>query len=200
MMAIAVIAVLAAAGGAYYWFTRPTGLDALPGQSVIAPGGSLATVGDDSTVTVGLEISNTSDLELTLVRAEITPPSGMIPIRVTIVPTGSGNEGFNLSGELPEPVPITLGTDAPSGNAIVVGRYKVDCDDVLPTTAPTGERILITIQVDDQQRVEELTPPVIGDVPWLTASAHRLCNDPPSTAAPEPPDPPLPTSQESPAG
>jgi hypothetical protein len=89
-------------------------------------------------------------------------------------------------------VPVSLGTDA-SGRAIIAGRFKVDCGALQPVGAPTGEQILVTIQVGGQQRVEELTPPVIGDVPWLTASAHRICDDPPSTTAPDPPDPPLPT-------
>jgi hypothetical protein len=192
MMTLGVLAIVGLGAGVFYWFTRPTGLDALPGQSVIAPGGSLATVGDDGTVTVGLEISNISEVELTVVKAEITPPAGVTAIRVTIVPPGLENEGFALIGELPDPVPVSLGTDA-SGRAIIAGRFKVDCGALQPVGAPTGEQILVTIQVGGQQRVEELTPPVIGDVPWLTASAHRICDDPPSTTAPDPPDPPLPT-------
>jgi hypothetical protein len=199
MMTFGVLAILGLGAGAFYWFTRPTGLDSLPGQSVIAPGGSLVTVKEDNTVTVGLEISNISDVDLTVMKAEITPPAGVTVIRVTIVPPGPENEGFTLTGELPEPAPVALGAD-PIGRAIIAGRFKVDCRALLPVSAPTGEQILVTIQVDGQQRVEELTPPVIGDVPWLTASAHRICDDPPSTSAPEPPDPPLPSADESPAG
>jgi hypothetical protein len=192
MVVLGVVLLLGLAGGAVYWFTRPTGLDALPSQAVIAPGGSLATVEDDNTVTVGLEISNISELDLTLVDAKITPPAGVTAIRVTIVPPGPENEGFALDGELPELAPVRLGTDAAGRNAIIAGRFRVDCEALLPSDAPTGEQIMVTIQVGDQQRVEELSPPVIGDVPWLTASAHRVCTDPPSTAAPDPPDPPLP--------
>ncbi len=199
MMTLGVLAVLGLGAGAFYWFTRPTGLDAIPGQAVIAPGGSLATVEDDNIVTVGLEISNISGVELTVLKVEITPPAGVTAIRVTIVPPGPENEGFSLEGDLPEPAPVSLGSEA-TGRAIIAGRFKVDCKALLPAGSLTGEQILVTIQVGGQQRVEELTPPVIGDVPWLTASAHRICDDPPSTTAPEPPDPPLPTTDQSPAG
>ena len=72
MMSIAVLAILGLVAGAIYWFLRPTGLDTLPDQAVIAPGGSLATIEEDNTVTVGLEISNVSDVDLTVVKAEIT--------------------------------------------------------------------------------------------------------------------------------
>jgi hypothetical protein len=43
------------------------------------------------------------------------------------------------------------------------------------------------------EREEELTPPVVGDVQWLAASAQRVCTDPVPTGTqggdqPLPPD------------
>ncbi len=48
--------------------------------------------------------------------------------------------------------------------------------------------------------MEELTPPVIGDVPWLTASAHRICDDPTVDRGARAAGPTASAANESPAG
>jgi len=190
---ILVVLVLAAgAYGAYRWFNRPTGLAATPSPAVIAPGGFRASIGADNTITVGLEVRSVADAPLTLVAARIVPPSGLTGQAVTIVPPGEGNVGFTLEGPLPVAQPVTLGTSGADRNAVVAARFTVDCAALAAAGDPTGEQIFVTIRIGDQQRDEELTPPVVDDVPWLTATALRVCRDPLPTASPEPPLPPLP--------
>jgi len=190
---VAVVLVIGgAAYGAYRWFGRPTGLAAAPNPAVVAPGGFRASIGDGNTVTVGLEVRNVADLPLTLIDARVVPPPGLTALEVTIAPPGEGNVGFTLEGPLPAIAPVRLGTDGADRNAVVAARFSVQCDALPPPDAPTGEQIFVTVRVGDEQRDEELTPPVVDDVPWLTATARRVCRDPLPTASPEPPLPPLP--------
>jgi hypothetical protein len=180
--------VLALAAGAYWWFTRPTGLAALPNPAVVAPGGFRASVGDDRTITVGLEVRNVADDPLTLVAARIVAPAGLTETALSILSPGPENEGFSLAGPLPAVSPLRLGTNATERNAIVAARFTVNCPAVLGSTAPADEQIFVTIQVGQERREEEVTPPVVGDLPWLTATAQRACNPTPD----ETPEPPLP--------
>ena len=94
---------------------------------------------------------------------------------------------------------MQLGTEATSRNGIIAARFTVDCAGLLAAGDDTGERIFVTIQVDQEQRTEEITPPVVGDTPWLTATAKRVCLDPISTATAEPPLPPLAETSNAPA-
>ena len=71
-----------------------------------------------------------------------------------------------------------LGTDPSNRNGIIAARFTVDCAGLLASGAATTEQIFVTVQVGTEQRVEELTPPVVGDTPWLTATAKRVCLDP----------------------
>jgi hypothetical protein len=190
---VAVVLVLGgAAFGAYRWFGRPTGLAAAPIPAVVAPGGFRASIGDANTITVGLEVRNVADTPLTLIDARVVPPPGLTALEVTIAPPGEGNVGFTLEGPLPAIEPVRLGTDGADRNAVVAARFSVACDALPTPDAPTGEQIFVTIRIGDEQRDEELTPPVVDDVPWLTATALRVCQDPLLTTSPEPPLPPLP--------
>jgi hypothetical protein len=190
---VVVVLILAAgAYGAYRWLNRPTGLAATPSPAVVAPGGFRASIGDNNTITVGLEVRSVANAPLTLVAARIVPPSGLTGQEVTIVPPGEGNVGFTLEGPLPASQPVTLGTAGADRNAVVAARFTVDCTALPAPEDPTGEQIFVTIRIGDEHRDEELTPPVVDDVPWLTATALRVCRDPLPTASPEPPLPPLP--------
>jgi hypothetical protein len=190
---IAVVLVLGgAAYGAYRWFGRPTGLAATPSPAVVAPGGFRASIGDNNTITVGLEVRNVVDTPLTLIDARVVPPPGLTALEVTIAPPGEGNVGFTLEGPLPAIEPVRLGVDGADRNAVVAARFSVQCDALPTPDAPSGEQIFVTIRIGDEQRDEELTPPVVDDVPWLTATALRVCRDPLPTESPEPPLPPLP--------
>jgi hypothetical protein len=210
---IAVVILVVVGGGVagFLYLTRPTGLAALPAQAVVTPGGFRASIGANNTITVGLEIRNAADIPITVVAARIVAPPGLTSVALTVVPTGPDNEGFKLEGDLPAPAPIQLGVDAADRNAIVAARFTVNCSGLLggaPATGrpsgtpsagtvgasdqPSGEQIFVTIEVSGQQRVEELTPPVVGDAPWLTATAHRVCLDPLPTTSAQPPLSPLP--------
>ncbi len=189
---IVAVVVMGLAVGAYLWLTRPTGLAALPNPAVVPPGGFRASIGADNTITVGLEVRNTADVPITLIEARIVAPAGLTSVQLSIIPTGEGNEGFALDGDLPPAAPVVLGTTATDRNAIIAARFTVDCAGLLAAGGDTSEQIFVTVKVGDEQRVEELTPPAVGDLPWLTATGQRACLDPVTTASPEPPLPPLP--------
>jgi hypothetical protein len=196
VIALIVVAVLLVLGGGYAvyrWLNRPTGLAATPSPAVVAPGGFRASIGDNNTITVGLEVRSVIDIPLTLIAARIVPPSGLTEVEVAIAPPGDGNVGFALDGPLPASQEVALGTEGADRNAVVAARFTVNCDALPTVDGPTGEQIFVTIRVDGQQRDEELTPPVVDNVPWLTATAQRVCRDPLPTTSPEPPLPPLPT-------
>jgi len=55
------------------------------------------------------------------------------------------------------------------------------------------------VKIGNEQREEELTPPVVDEETWLTATAKRACLDPVPTSSGEPPLPPLPATTGSPA-
>ena len=187
---VVVVVVAGLAIGGYYMF-RPSGLAALPDQAIVAPGGFRASIGANNTITVGLEIRNAAEMPLTILSARIVPPAGMKSVKLTVVPTGDGNKGFTLDGDLPAATPVELGTDAANRNGIIAARFTVDCASVVAGVAGTLEQIFVTVQVGEEQRVEELTPPVVGDIAWLTATANRVCLDPIPTGSAEPPLPPL---------
>ncbi|MGE5826874.1 MAG: hypothetical protein ACM30G_00720 [Micromonosporaceae bacterium] len=184
-----VLILLLGGAGAYWWFTRPTGLAALPDPAVVAPGGFRASIGDDGTITVGLEVRNVTSSALTLVSARILAPPGLTPRGLSLLIPGPENEGFALTGELPDISPVRLGTADQERNAVVAARFAVDCSTVRGSSAPVDEQIFVTIAIGTQQREEEVTPPVVGDLPWLTATAQRACLDPVPTDSPEPPLP-----------
>lgn len=189
---IAVVVLLVGLGVAgYFWFTRPSGLATLPDPAVVAPGGFQAAIGDEHTITVGLEVRNTADQPLRLTSARIVPPPGVTMVAVTLVPPGEGNRGFDLSGDLPAMAPVDVGIDATDRNAVVAARFTVDCD-ALVADAASPEQIFVTIEFERQTREEELTPPVVDDIPWLAGSARQACTNPEPAGSPEPPLPPLP--------
>jgi hypothetical protein len=184
-----ILFLLLAGGGAYWWFTRPSGLAALPDPAVVAPGGFRASIGDDGTITVGLEVRNVTPKVLTLVGARIIAPAGLTLRGLSILTPGPENEGFSLTGDLPAISPVRLGTADQERNAVVAARFAVDCPTVRGSTAPVDEQIFVTIAIGSQQREDEVTPPVVGDLPWLIATAHRACLDPVPSSSPEPPLP-----------
>lgn len=188
--AVIVVVVGGLTYGGYLMF-RPTGLAALPERAVVAPGGFRASIGANNSITVGLEIRNAADVPVTIVGAKIVAPTGLTSVGITVVPSGDGNKGFTLDGELPPHTPVELGTDAANRNGIIAARFTVDCAGLSATQGPTGEEIVVTIQVGNEQRTEDLTPPVVGTVPWLTATANRLCLDPVPTGPAPTPLPPL---------
>jgi hypothetical protein len=196
-LVLAVVAVLVLGGvglGFYLLADRPTGLAALPNPAVIAPGAFRASVGTDSTITVGLEIRNTTDVSVDVISARIVTPSGLTRLEVALIPPGEGNQGFALDGPLPASHTVTLGTEATKRNGILAARFKVDCATLPRAGGPTGEQLFVTVKVGEEQREEELTSPVVNGTPWLTATARRVCA-PPSSPGPAPsPLEPLPGS------
>jgi hypothetical protein len=191
---IVVVALVLVAGAVFgvIWLRRPSGLAAISGPAVATPGGFRASIGSGNTITVGLQVRNVSNMSITLTQARIVAPGGLTKVAITLVPTGEDNKGFALDGSLPASGPVRLGTDLSNSNAIIVARYTVNCAGLPPTGNPGGEAIFVTVQVDQQQREEELTPPAVGTVPWLTATARRVCTDPLPTQSAKPPLGPLP--------
>lgn len=188
----AVVLVLIAGGayGAYVWSHRPTGLATLPNPAVVAPGAFRASVGADQTISVGLEIRNTADVGITVSTARIVAPSGLETMGVSLVPPGEGNKGFALDGPLPPSAAIPLGTNGPDRNGVIAARFRVRCESLPKVGGPTGEQIFVTVQLGAEQRVDQVTPPVVNGTPWLTATARRACQNPITTASPSPPLPP----------
>jgi hypothetical protein len=192
---VGVVALLAAAGvGYYFWSNQPTGLAALRGPAIVAAGGFQASVGANQTITVGLEIRNVTDVQVTVVAARIVAPTGLTTLALTIVPPGEQNKNFGLSGDLPPAAPVELGTNGIDRNAIVAARFRVDCAALPASNAPTGEQIFVTVRVGAEQREEELTSPVVGTTPWLTATARSACVQPSASGSIPTPLPPLPSS------
>jgi hypothetical protein len=183
--------------GGYWLWSRPSGLAAISGPAVVAPGGFRASLGSDNTITVGLELRSVADVAITLVDAKVVAPAGLRVVAVTLLQAGPDNEGFALTGPLPPIQSLELGTAEADRNGILAARLAVDCA-ALNTAVDSGEEIFVTVQVGDDRRVEELTSPVVGDLPWLAATAQRSCADPVPTGSAEPPLPPLPGSSESP--
>ena len=192
IIAIVVLLVLAGAAYGFLWLRKPKGLAALPNPAIATPGGFLAYIGSGNTITVGLQVRNVANVPVTLAQARIVPPSGLAKVIVTQVPTGEDNSGFALAGTLPASGPVRLGTDVSDRSAIILARFTVNCSQLPASGVPGGEQIFVTVQVDQQQREEELTPPAVGTVPWLTATARRLCTDPLPATSGQPQLPPLP--------
>jgi hypothetical protein len=198
-----VVVVVGLGVGAVLWFNRPTGLAALPPQAIDSPGGFRSTINSADTFTVGINLQNTADEQVTLVSARIIAPVGLTNTDLSVLPVGPENAGFTLNGDLTPGGSVRLG---PGEDAVVAARYKVDCQQLLASAQPTDEQIFVTIQVGTEQREEEITVPVVGDIPWLTATGTRTCIDPVPTGSAEPPDPPdpgdgaSPNPSQSPAG
>ncbi len=194
VIVVGVVALLALAAVTYYfWSKRPTGLAALPNPTIVAAGGFQASVGANQTITVGLEIRNVTDVQVTVLSARVVAPNGLTNVALTILPPGEQNENFGLSGELPAAAPVTLGTNGVDRNAIVAARFRVDCAALPPSNAPTGEQIFVTVRVDSEEREEELTSPVVGTTPWLTATGRSACVQPSASGSIPTPLPPLPS-------
>jgi hypothetical protein len=188
---LVVLLVLGLAGGAVWWFSRPSGLVTLPPQALDTPGGFRSEIGDDNTVTVGVTITNTATKPITVDKARILAPPGVKAVAVGVVLAGDENSGFELTGDVPNGGQVTL---APGQAAIIVGRFTVTCGTVIASAEPTDEQIFATVGVDGEAREEELDVPVVGDMPWLTATAQRSCLDPVPTGDPGGPLKPLPSA------
>ncbi len=188
---LAVLLVLVAAGvGVVLFLKRPQGLAAVEGPAVVSSGAFQAKISADDLITVALEIRNVTDEPVSVVSARVVPPSGLTTVAIALLTPGERNENLNLDAELPPSAPITLGTEALARNGIVAARFQVDCD-LLPTPGPTGEQIFVTVRLGDDEREEQLTPPVDGTTPWLTATARGACARPTMTGTPPPPLPTL---------
>jgi len=189
LVGAAVVLALIAGGIVAYQVFKPKagGLAALPNPAVVAPGPFRTAIGDDKSITVGLEVTSLAKAPVTIVGARIVPPVGLKAVSLTTVPAGPENEGFKLTGDLPPPTAVTLG---PNDRAVVAARYTVDCAVLLASADPLDERIFVTIQVGSEQREDELTAPVVGPdanpVPWLTATARRACSPGETPGSPEP--------------
>lgn len=193
----AAVIVLGLVVGAVWWFNRPTGLAALPAQAIDSPGGFRSTINSADTFTVGINLKNIASDPVTLVSARIIAPEGLTSTALSILPMGPENAGFTLNGDLAAGGSVQL---KPDQDAVLAARYKVDCQKLLASAQSTDEQIFVTIQVGTEQREEEITVPVVGDIPWLTATGTRTCVDPVPTGKAEPPDPPDPSTTPSPAG
>lgn len=186
-----ILALLAGAGvGGYFWFNRGGDADGIPNPAVVASGGFRADLGANNTVTIGLVVNNRAKVPVTLIEARVIAPAGLTSTALAITPTGDGNEGLALDGELPPTVPVQLGVTEADNSAIIAARFTVNCAGLLAAGASTTEQIFVTVKIGDEQREEELTPPVVGDEPWLYGSARRLCLDPVPTDTPDQPLPP----------
>lgn len=190
-LVVVVLLALAAAGvGTYLYVNRPQGLQAVPGPAVVSSGAFQAKISAEDLITVALEIRNVTDQPITVVSARVVPPSGLTQLAVAVLTPGERNENLNLDAEVPPSVPITLGTDATARNGVVMARFRVDCD-LLPTPGPTGEQLFVTVRLGDEEREEQLTPPVDGTTPWLTATARSACTRPTVIGTPPAPLPTL---------
>jgi len=190
---VAVVVVLVVAGiGVYLFRERPTGLQAVAGPVVVAPGGYQAKVEPDSTITVALEIRNVSDERVTVVGARVVPPAGLRPLGVSVLSPGEHNRNLTLTGDLPPSSPVTLGTTGVERNAAVVARFRVECADVSATATTSGEQVFVTVRLGNDQREEQLTPPVVDGFPWLAAMARNACAGSSPGDEPPTPLPPLP--------
>jgi hypothetical protein len=191
---LAVVLLLVAGGvGGYAYLTRPEGLEAIEGPAIVAPGGFQAKIGTAGTIAVALEIRNVTDEPVTVVGARVVTPAGLTQLALSVLPPGEQNQNLNLDAELPPSAPVTLGVTGVDRNAIVAARFQVDCDALPPTTGATGEQIFVTVRLGTDQREEELTPPVVGETPWLTATARSACVQPSATGTVPTPLPPLPS-------
>ena len=188
---LAVLLVLGLVGAGVWWFTRPSGLAALPAQALDSSGGFRSSIGEDNTITVGLTVTNTATSPVTVANARIVAPPGIKEVSVGLVPAGGDNQGFELTGKVPDGGSVTIG---PGQNAVIVARYTVTCGTVIASAQPEDEQIFATVRIDGESREEELDVPVVGDLPWLTATAQRTCVDPVPTADPGEPLKPLPTA------
>jgi hypothetical protein len=188
---VAVLLILAAVAiGAIAYLNRPTGLDAVAGPAIVAAGAFQAKVGADGTITVALEIRNVTDAPVTVVDARVIAPSGLMQVALTVLAPGEQNRNLNLEGPLPAAEPITLGTTGIDRNGVVAARYRVTCDSLPPTASATGEQIFVTVRVGEEEREEQVTPPVVNGTPWLTATARSACVRPSVTGSLPPPLPP----------
>lgn len=173
---LAIVVVLAAAGvGTYLYMNRPQGLDAVDGAAVSAAGAFQAKENGDGIITVALEIRNVTDDPLTVLSARLVPPSGLTQLGVGLLAPDEQNSSLNLDAELPPLEPIALGTTGVERNGIVVARFQVTCEALPDVSAATGERIFVTIRLGEDQREEELIPPVYDGTSWLTATARGAC-------------------------
>jgi hypothetical protein len=186
---VVLVLLAAAAGGGYLLFFRD-GNKGIPDPAVVATGARKADLGPNNTVTIGLEVRNATNLPVTLLQARIVAPAGLTSTALTIMQPGTDNAGFDLTGDLPPSMPVELGTNDNNRSAIVAARFTVDCAGLLAPGA-SGEQIFVTIQVAGQQREEEIAPPVVGNRPWLEASARQLCGAPLETTTSEKPLPAL---------
>lgn len=187
---VAVVAAIALGVVAYVYFNRPSGLAALPDPAVAAGTYRTRISEDNRSMTVGLEIRNTTEESLTVVAARIVAPRGVKAEALSIVPPGPENEGFQLLDELPAAAAVTLEQNQ---SAVLTARYTIDCKALPKASEPQDEQVHVTIRIGEDQREDELIPPAIGELPWLTETALRACNDPVSTASPGPPNEPQPT-------
>ena len=189
---IAVLLVLAAiAAGTIAYLSRPSGLDAVPGPSIVAAGAFQAKVGADGSITVALEIRNVTNEPVTVTDARVIAPAGLTEVALTVLAPGEQNRNLNLEGPLPPVEPITLGTTGIDRNGIIAARYQVTCGSLPPTASATGEQIFVTVRLGDQVREEQVTPPVVNGTPWLTATARSACVRPSVTGSLPSPLPPL---------
>jgi hypothetical protein len=181
VLAALLAALLAVGVGVAFYLNRPQGLDAVDGSAVTAAGAFQAKENGNGVITVALEIRNITDQPVTVVSARLVPPSGLTQLAVAVLAPGAENQNLNLDAELPPSAPITLGTSGVDRNGIVAARFEVDCDALPEPSAPTGERIFVTVRLGDDEREEELTPPVYDGTSWLTATARGACVRPSTT-------------------
>jgi hypothetical protein len=195
---VAILAVLVAVGATtLLYLNRPQGLQAVEGPAIVAAGAFQAKVDADGTITVALEIRNVTDAEVTVISARVVAPAGLTQTALSVLPPGEQNSNLNLEGDLPPSGPVTLGTDGVDRNGIVAARFRVDCERTPPTTGATGEKLFVTVRLGVDQREEQLTPPVVNGVPWLTATARSACVRPTVTGDLPTPLPPLPSASPS---
>jgi hypothetical protein len=178
-----IVALLLVVGVVTYllWPSHNAGIAGLPDQALTSPGYS-ARIGANDTVTIALRVRNTTSLTVKIVSATFSAPAGLTRTGLTIVPAGKENEGFDLNGALPPSQQVQLGTTPDNRDAVVAARYTVNCKQLQASTEITDESITIRVEVDGQQRDEEITAPAVGDQQWLDASAERVCTSPPPTS------------------
>jgi hypothetical protein len=182
----AVVVTAGAAVGVYLFQSRPEGFAAVDGAAVVSAGAYQSKIAGD-TITVAMEIRNVTDETVTVVSARIVAPTGLTQLAIALLAPGERNRNLNLDAELPALTPVTLGTAGVDRNGFVAARFQVDCAGLPPTTGVTGERVFVTVRLGDDQREEELTPPVLGGTPWLTATGRNACQQPGTpTAIPTP--------------
>ncbi len=184
---VVILLAVIGGGGTYFWTHKPKPTLTLPSPSIVAPGGFQARTGPGKSIAIGLEIRNATDVPLTVVSAQITPPRGLTQVALAVFTPGPDGREFTLD-DLPSAAPVALGTGSGDRNAFIAARFTVDCAALPPADEVVDEAITVRVSYEGRTWEDELTPPAVDDTTWLVATAARVCGPvtPSRSATPSP--------------